>query len=163
MYEKLKRPIPAILLLGSFILFVLGLTYPIMVAKSSVFGLTLTAKSVYLIDTIKYFLNENEWLMAFVILITTLIFPSIKYVDLTNRIFHVISIPNRVHSILSHLDKWSMTEVFIVALVILTVKTSSNFMSMEIRSGITFLTSSIILRMVSVQLLSINEFQVKDK
>jgi len=154
MYEKLKLLIPAILLLISFILFILGLTYPILVAKTSVLGFNLSSKSVYLTDTIKYFSDENEWLMAFVILITTLVFPLIKYVDLTNRILSIVPISARVHSILSHLDKWSMTEVFVVALVILTVKMNSNFMSMEIRSGVTFLTLSIIIRMVAVHLLS---------
>ena len=128
-----------------------------MVARSSVFGLTLSAKSVYLTDTIKYFSDEKEWLMALIILITTLIFPLIKYADLTNRIISFIPISDRVSSILGHLDKWSMTEVFVVALVILTVKMNSNFMSMEIRSGVTFLTLSIILRMAAVYLLPSNQ------
>ena len=154
MYGKLNRLIPAILLLISFIFFILGLTYPILVAKTSVLGFNLSSKSVYLTDTIKYFSDENEWLMAFIILITTLVFPLIKYVDLTNRILSIAPISARVHSFLSHLDKWSMTEVFVVALVILTVKMNSNFMSMEIRSGVTYLTLSIVFRMGSTYLLS---------
>jgi uncharacterized paraquat-inducible protein A len=156
MHDRYVKPIVCATLLCSFVLFILGISCPILFTKTSVFGLTFSAKSVYLTDTIEYFYNERQWLMAFVIFITTLVFPLIKYVDLANRILNVVPIPEKLKSILSHVDKWSMTEVFIVALVILTVKMNSNFMSMEIRSGVTFLTLSIILRMVAVYILSYN-------
>ena len=163
MHGKLQRLIPRILLLTSVILFVLGLIYPIFITRSSVFGITLTSKSVYLTDTIKYFAEEKEWLMASLILITTLVFPLIKYIDLINRALCLLRIPRRIQAILSQLDKWSMTEVFVVALILLTVKMNNNFMSMEIRSGVTFLALSIVLRMVAVYFLSFKELQANNK
>lgn len=163
MLQKFKDSIPAILLLISFTLFILGLVCPILMAKSSVFGVTLSAKSVYLTDTIKYFSDEGEWLMALVILITTLVFPLIKYIDVANRVFSFFTISDKTHTVLGHLDKWSMTEVFVVALVILSVKMNSKFMSMEIRSGVTFLTLSIILRMITVYVLSHDKLKTNKK
>lgn len=53
-----------------------------------------------------------------------------------------------MNKIFSQLDKWSMIEVFILALIVIGIKSGTNFVSVSMKSGAYFLAASVIIRMV---------------
>ncbi len=132
----------------SLLFFVLGLCYPILMAKTTLLGFNISTESIYLTDTIHHFYENNDWFMVAVIGITTLVFPVYKYLDMLNRILGFIPVSEFYEKVIAQLDKWSMLEVFVIALVILSVKTNSSFMSMSVKSGVYFLAASVIVRML---------------
>ncbi len=138
----------SIFLLFSIILFISGLSFPILSNKKQIFGITLEFEKIWLFTSIRYFFEEKEYFLSFVILFFTFIFPIVKYFDLINKIFGIIRIGKKTSYILSITDKWSMLDVFLVALLILNYKMDSNLIVMKIQVGTTLLAASIILRMV---------------
>lgn len=146
--------LPGVLLGLSIMMFTMGVTFPILATKRQIFGILIDYEKVRLFDSIRYFYEENEIILALVILFFTFIFPVFKYLELLNRIFGLIPVNNRkIQKSLESLDKWSMLDVFIVALLILNYKIDSRIIVMEIKVGTTFFASSIILRMICSRLL----------
>ena len=137
-----------VVLTGSIFLFILGLSFPILSTKTEILGITLKYENIWLFTSIKYFFNNEEYLLGAVILFFTFIFPIIKYLDLINRVTGLIEINERMEHILSLTDKWSMLDVFIVALLILNFKMNSEIIYMKIKIGTSFLAASIIVRMM---------------
>lgn len=135
-------------LMLSFIFFVLGLCYPILVARTTLLGFNVSSESIHLTDTLLHFYNTNDWFMVMVIGVTTIIFPVYKYMDMLNRVWGFITLSELYTRIIAQLDKWSMLEVFVIALVILSVKSNSSFMTMTVKSGVYFLAASVIVRML---------------
>ena len=142
-----KKILIYVVLFTSIILFILGLYYPILSTKTEILGFTLKHENIWLFTSIKYFFNNEEYLLGAVILFFTFLFPIIKYLDLINRVTGFIEINEKTEHILSLTDKWSMLDVFIVALLILNYKMNSSIIFMSIQTGTTFLAASIILRM----------------
>jgi len=85
--------------------------------------------------------------MALLIGITTVLFPVLKYAVLFNGTLHLIPVRDSVQKVFSQLDKWSMIEVFILALIIMGIKSNSGFVSITMESGAYFLAVSVISRM----------------
>ena len=125
--------------------------------KQQVFGIALNFEKVWLFSSIKYFFKENEYLLATIILVFTFLLPIIKYFELLNRFFGWVSFGEKTKHYLSLSDKWSMLDVFIVALLIMNFKMDSSIIVMKIRIGTTFLAASIILRMIASNLLKIEK------
>lgn len=142
-----NRLIVVFFLLSSIVFFVLGLCYPILATKQQVFGLVLTQQSVKLFDSVKMFFESGDYLLATIIFLFTIALPIVKFFELTNRIVPFIKTSKRVSSILHKLDKWSMLDVFLVALLLLNFKMDSNIIVMKLKAGTTFIALSIIFRM----------------
>ena len=144
-------------LIISMVCFVLGLVYPILMAKTTLLGFNISAESIYLTETIRHFYESGDWFMVAIIGITTLVFPIFKYLDMVNRILCIIPVNEFYEKVMAQLDKWSMIEVFVIALVILSVKTNSSFMSMSVKSGVYFLAASVIIRMLISSYMGFNK------
>jgi len=147
--------IRAIILAISIIFFVLGLAYPILYTKKHLIGLTLSSQDVWLFTSIKFFFSEQEYLLGVILLLFTVIFPIFKYFELINRLLRIVHVGPRISQILSYSDKWSMLDVFIIALLIMNYKMDSSIVSMEIRIGTTFFAISILLRMVVCNIIKV--------
>lgn len=87
--------------------------------------------------------------MALLIGITTVLFPVVKYAVLVNGTLHLVPVRDSVQKVFSQLDKWSMIEVFVLALIIIGIKSNSGFVSITMESGAYFLAVSVISRMVT--------------
>ncbi|MBN1184239.1 MAG: paraquat-inducible protein A [Bacteroidales bacterium] len=146
--NKIYLFIIIIVLLASVLFFILGLSYPILQTKKHIIGFTLSSDNVWLSTSIEYFFQAGEYLLGSIILTFTIIFPIIKYFELTNRVFLLFNIGPKTSKFLAYTDKWSMLDVFIVALLILNYKMDSSLVSMEICIGTTFFAISILLRMI---------------
>lgn len=148
-----RRAIGLIALIVSTALFTLGLSFPIIATKQRLLGFNITYDELYLFSSIELFIHQSEWFLAIIITVFTVILPAVKYFELYNRAFDWIHFNARFQKFLFLADKWSMLDVFIVALLIMNFKLDSNIVKMDIKIGTTFLAVSILLRMVSSTLL----------
>lgn len=139
---KLKV-IQILLLMGSIIFYVLGIVYPIMATKYSLIGISLKTQEVNLLDSVRIFYESGDFLIALIILVFTVVFPILKYLELILSLFF-----DRHFKFSSDLDKWNMIDVFIVAMLLLNFKMNSSFIVMELRVGTTFLAISVIFRIL---------------
>lgn len=146
------RFIPVVITLLSLISYILGLCYPMIITKHQVFGIVLKHQEITLVDSVFIFYRSGEVLIASIIFLFTIILPSLKYIELFNRIFAFINIKSKILKIIQHADKWSMIDVFLVALLILNFKINSSIIVMKIGNGATFLALSVIFRMAAGQL-----------
>ncbi len=144
-----KTSLASLFYTTSLIFYGLGLYFPILSSRTSILGITIEKKSLRLIDSVEYFYENNDLFLALVILIFTIVFPLLKYVDLALRLFSPKALPQRLVQTLSNLDKWSMIDVFLVALLILNFKLTTSFISMELKLGTTFIALSVVFRMLA--------------
>ncbi len=152
MTEKQNKILTTAFLSGSAFCFVLGLLYPIMATKKQVLGLVLTFDEVRLIDSVRMFFDEGEWIMGSIILLFAILFPVWKYVETAGRILVPRRMPDRWGHALKYLDRWSMLDVFLVAVLILNANMDSSILVMKPKSGTTFLAIAVILRMLASDL-----------
>ena len=145
----------SLILLISIVFFVLGLIYPLLSTKQQVLGIVLKYKEVRLFDSIRMFYESNDYLLSLVILLFTIVLPIIKFIELINRIHKFINIPKKINNFLHFIDKWSMLDVFLVALLLLNFKMDSNIIVMKLKIGTTFIALSVIIRMLSSNLIEI--------
>lgn len=151
-HDKTLRIAALVAFAIALLFFVLGLSYPIMTTTTKLLSFSLSSHAVYLFDSISMFYQEGEWFLAAIILIFTILLPSIKFIELFNRIIPFKTISKTLSHFLHAIDKWSMLDVFLVALLLLNFKMSSYFVGMEIEIGTTFLAISIIARMIAIVL-----------
>lgn len=148
-----SKYIVAFFLLVSVAFFIMGLTYPIMSTKKQVLGLVLNYQEIRLFDSVSLFYNGKEYLLGTIIFLFTIILPIFKYLEIINRIFVFFRIPERIDRVLHLLDKWSMLDVFLIALLLLNFKMNSTIIVMQIKVGTLFLAVSIIARMLCTTLI----------
>jgi paraquat-inducible protein A len=151
-----KNILSVTVLACSMTCFVLGLSFPILSTKHQVLGIVLEYEEIKLFDSVRLFYDERDYFLAFVIFTFTIVFPVLKYIDLTVR-FLVANIRyKKLSNILHQLDKWSMLDVFLVALLLLNFKINSSIIVMQLKTGTTFIALSVILRILSVHLIGNN-------
>ena len=148
-----SRYLILLLLLVSVVFFILGLSYPIMSTRKQVLGLVLQYQEIRLFDSVKIFFESREYLLASIIFLFTIVLPVFKYIEIINRSLGMVRIPGRIDRVLHLLDKWSMLDVFLIALLLLNFKMNSTFIVMEIKSGTLYLAISIIMRMATTMLI----------
>lgn len=132
-----------LLLMGSIISYIFGMMYPIMSTKYKLVGISLKSSEVNLLDSVVIFYESGDLLIAGIILIFTVVFPVLKYLELSMDILFNKRMRHAVD-----LDKWNMLDVFIVAMLLLNFKMNSSFIVMELCIGTTFLAISVILRIL---------------
>lgn len=150
-----KRITISLILLISIVFFVLGLIYPLLSTKQQVLGIVLKYEEVRLFDSIRMFYESNDYLLAIIILLFTIILPIIKFIELTNRIHKFINISRKINDFLHFIDKWSMLDVFLVALLLINFKMNSSIIVMKLKIGTTFIALSVIFRILSSNLIDI--------
>ncbi|MDX9770448.1 MAG: paraquat-inducible protein A [Tenuifilaceae bacterium] len=143
----MKRIVPLTLWVASVGSYIMGLYMPLMVTRSQILGFTIKRQEVGLFDSIKLFCNGNELALAIVIFAFTIVLPIAKYIELLYRISVHTHTPSHYSRVLQALDKWSMLDVFVVALLIMNFKLNSSIIVMELMGGTTYLAISIVLRM----------------
>lgn len=147
-----RKILAFLLLFSSVICYGMGLYFPLVRTQTRVLGFTLRTETVKLSDSIALFWNNNEFTLAIIIFAFTILLPVVKYLELSMR-FILPGPWERNFSWLRAIDKWSMLDVFIVALLLLNFKLNSVIIIMQLMQGTTWLALSIVLRMASVHAL----------
>ena len=144
---KNKNILGAIALIISIIFFGLGLYFPLFSTATKVI-FKFHSNDMNLFDSINFFFSNNEYFLAVIILIFTIIMPTLKYIELA-----ICIIWNMTIKTTRSLDKWNMLDVFLVALLLVNFKMNSAFIVMELKIGTTFIALSVIFRIISVSLI----------
>ncbi len=145
-----RRWTALIILIISAGFFAMGLLYPLMQTGYGIGPITLKQEKIYLFTSFRYFFDQGEVFIGCLLLFFTIIFPSIKYIflllTLTGKRF-----PRHpaISTALEIINKWSMLDVFVVAVLILNMKFDSDIIISRLESGTTLFGISVLLLMIS--------------
>lgn len=134
--------------LASLVFFVLGLLYPVM--SSDIMMGWVQEKQVYLIDSVRLLWDKGELFLGWLILLFSIVFPILKYIVVGLKVLHV-PYPGhqRIGALLDVINKWAMLDVFVVALIIINMKTGHSLVfSMNVEVGLNYFAASIVLLML---------------
>lgn len=146
-----KKIILLLLLLASGACFIVGLNRPILeTGLGFLYGLiTVNHEYIYLSTAYRYFFDKGEVFIGVLLLAFTIIIPMLKYIFLSLAIFNVRFKSQQAFMItLDVLNKWSMLDVFVVALIIMNMKFNSKFIISNMKSGAGWFAASVLLLMV---------------
>ena len=138
----------AAFLLASIVLYILGLSYPLMSTKYQVMGFQIRSQEVTLFDSVRMFWQSSDYLIAGIILVFTFIFPILKYIELVLRLA-----TGKPFLKLQSVDKWNMIDVFLVAMLLLNFKMNSRFIVMRLEMGTNFIALAVLTRLATILLL----------
>lgn len=135
-------------LAASVLFFILGLLHPIMETGYRLGPVRLSHEYIYLSTSFRYFMDKGEWFVGSLLLFFTIIFPVIKYVFLILTLAG-IKLPRQkiTSTALEIINKWSMLDVFVVALLILNMKFDSEIIISNLGHGTTYFAISVVLLM----------------
>jgi len=134
-----------LLLLCSLAALIVGVIAPLLTLQKLYF----IENTISLISTIQTLYNDSEWLLFIVITLFSVCIPIIKIVSLlmiTNVDFETGSFLDKTLSLIETLGKWSMLDVFVVALLLVSVKLGA-LAKVEVHYGLYVFAFSVILTM----------------
>ena len=134
-----------LLLLCSLVALVVGVIAPLLTLQKLYF----IENTISLISTIQTLYNDNDWLLFILITVFSLCIPVIKIVSLlliTNVDFEKGSFLDKTLTVIETLGKWSMLDVFVVALLLVSVKLGA-LAKVEVHYGLYVFAFSVILTM----------------
>lgn len=130
------------LLSAAFLLFVAGVFFPFF----NVTKFWLFHDAISVVGGIVTLFQEGEFFLFTVLTLFTLVFPFVK-LGLLAIIWlerdHDLARVRRLHRWVEHLGKWSMLDVFVVAILIVAMK-SASVAALEIGPGLYLFTFSVI-------------------
>ncbi len=139
--------IPALLLLAA-VLLAFGWTLPIMTVET----LVVLSEDISLLGSCWQLLQSGEWFLFAIILVFSILFPLIKLaVALYLWWFADLERPGFLRSLawIESLGRWSMLDVFVVALSVVAIQISL-VSDVEIHPGIYLFTAAVALSIVAV-------------
>jgi len=151
-----------LLLLSALGTLILGLTIPILrVEKFFLFE-----DLISIVGAIDELAKSGEYLLALIILLFSVVFPTIK-IFVADYIWRARNVEHRsvqkAVKLIDFLGKWSMLDVFIVGMIVISAK-SSGMANATSQPGMYYFGASVICSMLGVILLkrSINKISPKD-
>jgi paraquat-inducible protein A len=137
------RFIYLLLVIVGVVIFVCSIFSPLLsISEFYIFTNTLSIKSALLT-----LLRQDEWLLFIVILCFTIVLPGIKYMLLIIGGIKPKLLSKHSFRMLEAISKWAMLDVFIVAVVIASVKLKV-FASAETHYGLYMFVSSVLLSII---------------
>lgn len=124
-----------------------GLMMPIMTVKK----LVLVTNTFSILSGIGALLADKTFGLGLILLAFSVLFPLLKFVGMAAYVFYYPALPNALvywQAWLGKLAKFSMLDVFVVALMLMIVKLGV-LVEVEIHTGIYWFTLSVLISMVS--------------
>ncbi|MBK6993254.1 MAG: paraquat-inducible protein A [Chitinophagaceae bacterium] len=145
-----RRTVALIILLASALFFILGFMFPLLQTGFGFGPFTIKKDHIYLHTSFNYFFDQGEFFIGLLLLLFTIVFPILKYIFL----FATLSgrkLPSHqfINTALEIINKWSMLDVFVVAVLILNMKFDSDIILSKLGSGTTLFAISVVLLMTS--------------
>jgi paraquat-inducible protein A len=111
--------------------------------------------SSYLVGTISYFFREQEYFLGVLLLLFSFILPILKFILIGLSLMNwTTEIQQRLIHWLNSVNKWAMLDVFVVALVIVNIKTGNGLIKTQLEVGTTFFGIAIVCLMLCTQILA---------
>ncbi len=134
-----------LLLLVTLGIFIIGVTSPLL----TLIKFSFIENTVSLLSTVKQFYANEEWFLFTVITLFSLCIPAIKIANLLlilNVEYSHGSLLDKSLQIIETLGKWSMLDVFVVALLLVSVKLGA-LAKIEVHFGLYAFASAVLLTM----------------
>ena len=134
-----------ILLLGALASLVIGLTAPLLTLEKMYFF----ENTVSLLSTVKELFLQKEWFLFVIITLFSLCVPILKITSLLlilNMAYAKNSLLDRTLHFIETIGKWSMLDVFVVALLLVSVKLGV-LAKVEVHYGLYAFALSVLLTM----------------
>ncbi len=135
----------------AFVLFITGVAVPFF----SVTKLWVFENAVSVLSGLVSLASANEWFLFAIIFLFTVVFPSAKLGVLTAVWWYRSEGDKRAERLLrweSSLGKWSMLDVFVVAILVVTMK-SASLAAIHVDLGVYLFTASVVLtQFISIRL-----------
>ncbi|MBC7873751.1 MAG: paraquat-inducible protein A [Ferruginibacter sp.] len=145
-----RRGTALIILIASAVFFSMGFMFPLLQTGYGIGPFTLKSDYVYLSTSFRFFFDKGEVFIGFLLLFFTIIFPVLKYIFL---FLTLLGRPLPRHHFFSTaleiINKWSMLDVFVVAVLLLNMKFDSDIIVSKLESGTTLFAISVVLLMAS--------------
>ena len=156
--------IGTILTILSVFLLIPGLLMPIVSMKITItiplFGEKTLMESTYsILKSIEMFNEEGNWIVAGLILVFSVLVPFAKSLLILLAVFKK-NLKNRktLDSIIKNIGKWSMADLFVVAIFIVFQSASSNDnYQMQLHEGFYLFTGYCLVSLLGIQLMKIEE------
>jgi len=161
---KTRHIIALILIIISLICLYPGLTEPVLSikvgAKIPILGnMTLHESTQSILNTIQTLHENNNTLVAFLILFFSIIVPLIKAILLLVVLFFK-NLKQRmgIHKFVYIIGKWSMADVFVVGVFLAFLATKSNeSIEANIHSGFYYFLAYCLISLLAIQIINIEE------
>ena len=149
MTPGVKKTLGIVALVLSIVFFGLGMYFPLLSThKQVIFRFGYEEMTIF--RSIGMFFENGEYWLTGVILIFTVVMPVAKYGELIVRV-----VSGKPGSRIGHeLDKWNMLDVFLVALLLLNFKMTSNIIVMQLKMGTAFIALAVVFRIVAITMIS---------
>ena len=145
-----KQNIALMVLFASLVFFILGLLFPLLETGYGFGPFRIKTELIYLTTSFRFFFDKGEVFIGFLLLFFTLIFPIIKYIFLfATLVGKKMPKQQYVTTALEVINKWSMLDVFVVAVLLLNMKFDSTIIVSSLKSGTTLFALSIVLMMTA--------------
>lgn len=152
-----------LLLAASVCFFILGLTHPVMETGYGIGNFRISRDIIYLSTSFRYFFDAGEWFIGLLLLFFTLVFPIVKYIFLTLTLAGLqLGRHKTISQLLEIVNKWSMLDVFVVALLILNMKFDSVIIKSSLGSGVAWFAASVVALMACSRLVQLQTGRIKN-
>ena len=139
-----------ITLVASLVFFIMGFMFPLLRSGFGLGPFSIKSEYVYMSSSFRYFFDHGEIFIGLLLLLFTIIFPIIKYIFLFTTLLGKQPPKHRaVATALEIINKWSMLDVFVVAVLLLNLKFDSTIIISRLEAGTTFFAFSVLLLMAS--------------
>ena len=145
-----KQSIAMMVLIASLVFFILGFMFPLLETGYGIGPIRLKTDLIYLSTSFRFFFDQGELFVGFLLLFFTIIFPVLKYIFLFATLMGK-KLPKQqyISTVLEIINKWSMLDVFVVALLLLHMKFDSEIIVSRLKSGTTLFALSVVLLMTA--------------
>ena len=154
---SVKRPyLILLLLLCTLVLYFVGIFAPLMTVKKGFFFIYVSGKPVSIVSGLWQFLVEGNYILFVLIFVFTLSFPLFKFYILFKLCIYSNKNMYKTQALarrLAHVGKWSMLDVFVVAVLIVAVKIRS-IAKVEVHYGLYVFATAILLSMLLTYVLA---------
>lgn len=134
--------------------YIAGLFTPLYISeKLQIFG-----KEVSLWESIQMLFQYEEYYLGILVLLFTIVFPITKFIALIIEFIFMNFSNTLLFRLFKYIGKFSMLDVFVLAVLLLNMQLGSFFMTMELKEGIVFFSASVIL---SIILFNINGRKIR--
>lgn len=129
----------------SIVAFGLGISLPIFSNTKFFFF----SEDISLLKSIQILFSQDDYFLGLIILLFTILTPILKYIIIIVIQFSTNSnLKKRFANLLTNIGKWSMLDVFVIALIIITMKIDGGFFEVEMKIGTIFFAVSVILSLI---------------
>lgn len=145
-----KQSIALMVLIASLVFFIMGFMFPLLETGYGIGPIRLKTDLIYLSTSFRFFFDQGELFIGFLLLFFTIIFPILKYIFLfVTLLGRKLPKQHYISTILEVINKWSMLDVFVVALILLNMKFDSEIIVSRLKSGTTLFALSVVLLMAA--------------